>query len=194
MNYTENRKRQMTVLKTKKTEIEKMIAGEDFVVDDHFRMVEDRTYDLMLKFNNTGERKYLEEMLVDSPENLVLRPPFYCAFAENIKLGKNVYINFNCSFLACAPIEIGDRTWIAPNVQIYTPNHEIDPDKRLAADSASAKPVKIGNNCWIGGGSIILGGVTIGDGVTIGAGSVVTKDIPARSIAVGSPCRVIKSF
>lgn len=93
------------------------------------------------------------------------------------------------------PVRIGNRTMIGANAQFYTPQHPIMPEERDGLDGAEwASPITIGDDVWVGGGVIILGGVTIGDGCTIGAGSVVTKDVPPRSVVVGNPGRVVKTL
>jgi maltose O-acetyltransferase len=123
--------------------------------------------------------------------SVVIMPSFYCDYGENIKFGKNVFVNYNCVFLDCNEIEIGDNVFIAPGVQLYTALHPINPEQRNTL-TESARKIKIGANCWIGGGSIILPGVEIGEGTTIGAGSVVTKNIAPRVVACGNPCTVIR--
>ena len=118
-------------------------------------------------------------------------PPFYTDCGKNIKIGKNVFINACCRFQDQGGIEIGDGSLIGHNTTIATLNHDFNPDKRA---NLHPSPVKIGKNVWIGSDSTILPGVEIGDGAVIGAGSIVTKSIPANSIAVGSPARVIKQI
>ena len=118
-------------------------------------------------------------------------PPFYTDCGKNIKIGKNVFINACCRFQDQGGIEIGDGSLIGHNTTIATLNHDFNPDKRA---NLHPGPVKIGKNVWIGSDSTILPGVEIGDGAIIGAGSVVTKNVPANSIAVGSPARVIKQI
>lgn len=103
-------------------------------------------------------------------------------------MGSNVFINFNFTILDCAPITIGNNVFIGPNVQLYTAHHPLEIEARNQ-HIGFAEPITIGNDVWIGGGCIILPGVTIGDGTVIGAGSVVTKDIPANSVAFGNPCK-----
>lgn len=102
-------------------------------------------------------------------------------------------INYNCVFLDVCPITIGDHTFIGPHTGIYTACHSLDPEERLD-EKEYGKPIAIGKNVWIGGHSTILGGIVIGDNVVIGAGSVVTTDIPSNTIAVGNPCKVIRSI
>ncbi len=121
-----------------------------------------------------------------------METPFYCDYGYNIEVGDNFYANFGCVILDVNRVTIGDNVLLAPNVQIYTAGHPVDPEKRLTGKEYG-KPVFIGNNVWIGGGVIICPGVKIGDNVTIGAGSVITRDIPNNTIAVGNPCKVIKS-
>ena len=117
-------------------------------------------------------------------------PPFYTEFGKNIKMGKEVFINTCCHFQDNGGIEIGDGTMFGNNVTIATLNHDIDPKTRY---NATPKPVKIGKKVWIGSNCTILPGVKIGDNSIIGAGSVVVKSIPANSIAVGNPAKVIKN-
>ncbi|MDF2524594.1 MAG: maa, partial [Clostridiales bacterium] len=120
-----------------------------------------------------------------------IEAPFNCDYGYNIEVGENFYANYGCTILDVNKVIIGDNVLLAPNVQIYTAAHPVDPSKRLTGKEF-AKPIVIGNNVWIGGGAIICPGVKIGDNVTIGAGSVVTKDVPENVVAAGNPCRVIR--
>ncbi|KEY73035.1 hypothetical protein S7711_09892 [Stachybotrys chartarum IBT 7711] len=124
-------------------------------------------------------------------DDVFIEPPFRVDYGSNIILGDRFYANFNLTILDCAIITIGDRVMMGPNVMISAATHETEVGSRRA-NIEYALPVTIGDDCWIGGGVIILPGVTIGKGCTIGAASVVTKDIPPWSVAVGSPARVIK--
>ena len=124
-------------------------------------------------------------------ETFGLFPPFYTDCGKNIKIGKNVFINACCRFQDQGGIEIGDGSLIGHNTTIETLNHDFNPSKR---QNLTPSPVKIGKNVWIGSDCTILPGVEIGDGAIIGAGSVVTKSIPANTIAVGNPARVIKEI
>lgn len=145
----------------------------------------------------------LRELLGGIGKNVVIDTPFHCDYGKNIFLGNDLIINMNCTFVDNKPICIGNKVLIASNVQIYTSSHPVLPQERLISGCKErtatffrtyARPVKIGNNVWIGGGSIILPGVTIGENSVIGAGSVVNRSIPANCVAVGNPCRVIRCF
>ncbi len=133
----------------------------------------------------------IKDLLGSCGDNINIIPPFRCDFGFNIHIGNNFIANFNFSVLDEAQVEIGDNVFIGPNTGIYTACHPIDHSERNKG-LEWAKPVKIGNNVWIGGGTTILPGVTIGDNSTIGGGSVVSKDIPSGCVAVGNPCRVIR--
>jgi maltose O-acetyltransferase len=122
-----------------------------------------------------------------------VEPPFYCDYGCNIYVGENFYANFNCVILDPADVRIGDNVFFGPAVQLYTAYHPILPEERNTGYEM-ASPITIGNNVWLGGGAIVQPGVTIGDNTTIGAGSVVTRDIPANVVAMGVPCRVIRSI
>lgn len=132
--------------------------------------------------------------------------PFHVSFGCNIHIGKNFFVNCNCTMMDYAPITIGDNVLIAPNVTITTVNHPLDPVQRRVFDTKDSfhpgkkgnweiiAPVTIGDDVWIGAGAIILPGVTVGSGSTIGAGSVVTHDIPPNVLAFGVPCRVVREI
>lgn len=120
-----------------------------------------------------------------------IEPPFYFCYGRHISLGKGTYINVNCNFIDDGLITIGDAVMFGPAVTIATVGHPIHPGMR---EYMYCDHVTIGNNCWIGGGSIICPGVTIGDNTVIGAGSVVTRDVPANVVAAGNPCKVIREI
>lgn len=140
-----------------------------------------------------GYRKALEAVIAGVPESSVIMTPFHCDYGVNIRLAESVFINSGCTFLDSGSIEIGKHTLIGPSVQIYTPEHPMDYLERRRTIER-ALPVRIGADCWIGGGVVICPGVTVGDRTIIGAGSVVTKDIPADSLAVGNPARVVRTL
>lgn len=135
----------------------------------------------------------LKLLLPNSGQDTWLQPPFYCDYGYNIMLGEKVFFNFNCVVLDVMKVVIGSRTLIGPNVQIYTATHPLHYKER-AAGVEFAKPVKIGEDVWIGGSAVICPGVSIGDRSVIGAGSIVTKDIPSDVFAAGNPCKVIREL
>lgn len=139
-----------------------------------------------------GIREVVAELLPES-EGAFINPPFYCDYGNRIKVGKNFFANYNCTIIDVANVTIGDNCQMAPNVSIYTAGHPIYPSTRNSAYEYG-KAISIGDNVWIGGNTVICPGVNIGDNVVIGAGSVVTRDIPAWSIAVGNPCRVKRTI
>ena len=152
-------------------------------------------YNRQMHGGNSPEMRRLKAQLfgIEERDDIILQPPFYCDYGVNIHPGKSFGANFNCVILDCAEVFFGDNVMLGPAVQIYTVYHPTDPVNR-AKYTEIAKTVRIGSDVWIGGGAIILPGVTIGDNTIIGAGSVVTKDIPANSIAVGNPCKVIRQL
>lgn len=191
---------QIKMENTPQKEQQKMLAGELYLASDpDLIQGRQRASKLTRLYNNTTEeqleerQKILLELFNKIGDNLYITPPFYCDYGCYIKLGNNVYMNFNCVILDCNFVEIGNNVLLAPNVQIYTAYHPIDPELRLSGKELAA-PIKIGNNVWIGGGAIICPGVEIGDNTTIGAGSVVVNNIPERVVAVGNPCRVIRTL
>jgi maltose O-acetyltransferase len=117
-----------------------------------------------------------------------IRPPFFCDYGFNIRLGAGAFLNFNCVILDVVDVTIGDGTQIGPAVQIYAADHPRDPEQRRSGLELG-RPVHIGRNVWIGGGAIILPGIRVGDDAVIGAGSVVTKDVPAGVTVRGNPAR-----
>ncbi len=135
----------------------------------------------------------IQQILGQADDDTFINQPFYCDYGTQIHVGKRFFANFCFTVLDEAPVVIGDDCFIGPNVSIYTACHSTNPIERNTRQEW-AKPVTIGNNVWIGGSVTILAGVTIGDNCTIGAGAVVTHNIPANSIAVGNPARVIKTI
>lgn len=131
--------------------------------------------------------------LFGKSDHPVVVPPFYCDFGCHIEVGKGFYANYGCTINDVAKVTIGERCLLGPHVSIFTAGHPVHPASRSTGWTYGI-PVTIGDDCWIGGCSIILPGITIGCGSVIGAGSVVTKDIPPMSIAVGNPCHVKKTI
>ena len=122
-----------------------------------------------------------------------VNPPFNCDYGHNIEIGKNAFINYNCTIIDVGKVVIGDNCQIAPNVSIYTAGHPVHPATRNTLYEYGID-ITIGNNVWIGGNTVIMPGVHIGDNAVIGAGSIVTRDIPAWTVAAGNPCRVIREI
>jgi len=180
-----------------KTELEKMLAGELYdSMDPELGRRRERARDLCWALNATKEseqaarRALLEQLLGSGGDSAWIQPPFFCDYGSNIELGQKVYFNFNCVVLDVCQVKIGDFTMFGPAVQIYTATHPLNAAERRKAEYA--KPIEIGDDCWIGGGAIILPGVKIGSKTVIGAGSVVTRDVPAGVVAAGNPCRVLR--
>lgn len=181
------------------TEREKMLGGALYDgADPELVAARTRARQLLRRLNDTfgqdeGVRAELLAALLGYPSDAWIEPPFYCDYGPNIRLGREVYFNFNCTILDVALVEIGDRTLFGPAVHIYTASHPLSAAQRRSG-LESGQPVQIGADCWIGGGVIICPGVTIGARCVIGAGSVVTRDIPEDSLAAGNPCRMVRSL
>ena len=181
-----------------KTEKEKMLAGELYdALDPELSRDRARCHDLCQTLNATREnqeqRQELISQLLGQESDITIQPPFFCDYGENIKVGKNVYFNFNCVVLDVAQVTIGDNVLIGPSVQIYTATHPLGAAERREG-LESGEPITIGDDVWIGGGAIICPGVTIGDRSVIGAGSVVTRNIPSDVVVAGNPAKVIREL
>jgi maltose O-acetyltransferase len=177
-----------------RSEKQKMLAGELYRVDAELAADQAATKAWLMRYNVAlaqplSERhKILSERLAHVGNGAVIRPPFFCDYGYNIRLGDGVFLNFNCVILDVAEVAIGDRTQIGPAAQIYAADHPRDAATRKSGVEFG-RPVRIGSDVWIGGGAIILPGVTIGDGAVVGAGSVVTRDVAAGAIVMGNPAR-----
>ena len=135
----------------------------------------------------------MQQLFQKVGENVWIEPDFKCEFGKNITIENDIYINFGCVILDCAKVTIGSHTLLGPNVGLYAANHATDANERING-GCYGKPIHIGKNVWLGGDVKVLPGVSIGDNTIIGTGSIVTKDIPANVIAVGTPCKVIKEI
>lgn len=180
-----------------KTEKQKMLAGELYRPGDAELNADQKANKAwMATYNAVLDRPVAERLALLKAQfgavgaDCVIRPPFFCDFGYNIRLGDGVFLNFNCVILDVVAVSIGDRTQIGPAVQIYAADHPRDARTR-AEGLEFGRPVSIGTDVWIGGGAIIVPGVTIGDGAVIGAGSVVTRDVPPGAIVAGNPAKRI---
>ena len=183
------------------TQKERMHTGEVYLPGDEEIMIEqEKCLERLYDFNQTRPREYekrtkmLKEMFAEYGEGSYIEPPLHANWAgKHVHFGKGVYANFNLTLVDDTHIYVGDYVMFGPNVVVATAGHPILPELRVKQYQYNM-PIRIGSNCWIGAGAIILPGVTIGDNTVIGAGSVVTKDIPANVVAVGNPCRVLREI
>lgn len=181
------------------TELEKALCGEQFSRrDPEVIAFQNRIKDLCFEFNGTApssprRREILSDLVEGYNEYLFVESGFQCIMGKNIHFKGTAFVNLNCTFLDSNIITIGHCTLIGPGCSLICTNHSIDPAERLNG-IFNDRPITIGENVWLGANVTVLPGVTIGDRAVIGAGSVVTHDIPADSIAVGNPCRVVKQI
>ncbi len=181
------------------TEYECMCAGRLFQFDDEIRSMALRARSLLEQYNTLSavsfeeERQILTELFGRFGEGSHIQGPFYCDFGSRIYIGSHTHINFGATLLDAGTISIGDHVQIGPNVGLYTPVHPIDPDVRKT-ELELGRPIVINDGVWLGGHVVVNPGVTIGKNSVIGSGSVVTKDIPDNVVAVGNPCRIIRSI
>ena len=181
------------------TEKEKALSGMEFMRGDReLKAQRERAEALCFELNrtcpqNTEEReRILRQLIKNVAGEYFIKSPFICEYGDYIVLGKNFFANYNCKLMDGGTITFGDDVLIGPDCTFVTVEHSIDPGKRKAGYQIF-KPISVGSNVWFGAGVLVCPGVTIGDNCVIGAGSVVTKDIPANSVAVGNPCRVIRT-
>ncbi len=171
------------------------LPGDDEILEEQFQCQE-KLYDYNQTRPSEGEKrsKLLKEMFAEIGDGCYIEPPLRANWGGHfVYFGKNIYANFNLTLVDDTHIYVGDATMFGPNVTIATAGHPILPELREQAYQYNM-PVRIGKNCWLGAGVIVMPGVTIGDNTVIGAGSIVTKDIPANVVAVGNPCRVMREI
>lgn len=178
------------------TEREKMLRGEIYDANNDAQLIDERTrckeklydYNLLRPSDAAGRSRLLADTLGRVGEGACIEPPFHCDYGTLVSVGRNFFANHNCVMLDGGTIEFGDNVFIGPNCCFTTAEHPLDAAGR-AAGLERARPIRVGNDVWIGAGVTVLPGVCIGDGCVIGAGSVVTRSIPAGMVAYGNPCR-----
>lgn len=189
-------------------ELEKMMMGKlHDTSDPEIRNLMKKAHRLSRKYNELfddetkEQEEILKELLNGIGEGTYLQAPIYFDFG-NTTFGKDCFANFHLTVLDSCPVTIGDRVFFGPNCSLVTPVHPYCKEERCfqrkedgtVYDLEYAKPITIGNDCWLASNVVVCAGVTIGEGCVIGAGSVVTRDIPANSLAAGNPCRVIRQI
>lgn len=182
------------------SEKSKMLAGELYDSSDQ-ELVDLRVKARLLteQFNRTSvthkdqRQQLLKELFGSTGEHLYIEPTFNCDYGSNIYVGERFYANFGCVILDVAEVHIGDNCLLAPQVGIYTATHPLDPEERNSGLEL-AKPISIGDNCWIGGRAVINPGVCLGDNVVVGAGAVVTHSFGSHVVLAGNPAKVIKEI
>jgi maltose O-acetyltransferase len=179
---------------------ELMLAGEPYIADDpDLERDSFRARQLCHRLSSLDptatqeQHEIFTELLGAIGEDTHIRPPFYCDYGSHTTVGARTFANFGLVALDVAAITIGDDVQIGPNVQLLTATHPLEPGPRRATWE-SAEPITIGDNVWLGGGVIVCPGVSIGADTVVGAGSVVTRDLPAGVVAVGSPARVVRTL
>ena len=190
------------------SEKEKMLAGRIYdPTDEELTILRTKAHRLSQHYNTLFEdddlrNTIIDELIPSKGEGLYLQGPIYFDYGIFTSFGKNCYANFNFTVLDVCPVNIGSNVFFGPNCSLMTPRHPLRwqernikfKDDKTVYDDEYAKPINIGDNCWIAANVVITGGVTIGEGCVIGAGSVVTKDIPENSLAAGNPCKVIREI
>jgi acetyltransferase-like isoleucine patch superfamily enzyme len=147
-----------------------------------------------LTFNDADQVRTLFAELIGRPvdDSFLLIPPFYTTGGADIRLGRNVFVNQNCTFYDLGGLDIADDVMIGPNVSLITSGHPVAPSQRRAF--TIAKPIVIERNVWIGAGATIIGGVTVGENSVVAAGAVVTRDVPRDTLVGGNPAKLIRSI
>jgi maltose O-acetyltransferase len=174
-----------------------MLAGDLYRADDReLAEASVRAMALVEQFNQSpshdkaGRRRILLQLLGALGDGTEIRPPLYCEYGLQLRIGARTFVNFGLTALDVAAITVGDDVQIGPNVQLLTPTHPVDPELRRSK-LESAQPITIGDNVWLGGGVIVLPGVSIGPNTVVGGGAVVVKDLDPGVVAVGNPARVV---
>lgn len=183
------------------TEKEKMLAQKLYDANYDVQLEQERLEckTLCQQYNNLPIKNieerhdFIKKILGNTGENVHIEPDFWCDYGYNIKVGENFYANHGLVILDAGGVTFGDNVFIAPGCGFHTSGHPVDYERRNAG-LEYAYPIVVGNNVWFGAGVQVMPGVKIGDNVVIGGGSVVVKDIPSDSVAVGNPCKVIRKI
>lgn len=179
---------------------ERLRKGETILPNDPetYKMHEAsyQTKELLVQMNNSTDPKEIRDLLsqitaTQIDESVAIFTPLYINYGKHTKIGKNVFINFDCTFLDLGGITIEDNVLIAPKVSLLSEGHPLDPETRHAL---VPKPIHIKKNAWIGVGATILQGVTIGENAVVASGAVVSKDVPDNTIVGGIPAKIIKTI
>jgi maltose O-acetyltransferase len=175
-----------------------MLAGESYnCLDPDLETERQRARELLRLYNRSEaapERQaILEQLLGHIGQGASIEPPFYCSYGQNIRIGEHTYLNVLCTILDCNLVRIGQHVMIGPGVQIYTAAHHLQAEARSQGWEI-ARAISIEDNVWIGGGAILLPGVCIGRNAVVGAGAVVSRSVPANTVAAGNPARVIREI
>jgi maltose O-acetyltransferase len=181
-----------------RTEREKMLAGETYYGFDPDLDAERQQVQALLRRYNLAETvperlTILQQLLGRIGRNSIIEQPFFCSYGRNIHIGDHVYLNFSCTVFDNNEVHIGHHVMIGPVVQIYTVAHAVHAESRIRGEEV-AKPIVIEDNVWLGGGAILLPGVRVGRNAVVGAGAVVTRSVPANTVVVGNPARVIREI
>lgn len=182
------------------TEKEKMLSGQLYnAADQELVILRHRARILTEKFNRSsiadleGRTNLLKQLFGTTGETIYIEPSFNCDYGQNIHVGDNFYANFGCVILDVAKVTFGANCFLAPQVGIYTATHPLDPTIRNSG-LEYARPITLGDNCWVGGHAVINPGVTLGNNVVVGAGAVVTKSFGDNVVLAGNPARIIKTI
>ena len=186
-------------LPSQKDIFERLLAGETILpTDPQIGRLREEAFalkELLIQMNNSSNpeeiSKILSRILNKEIQDVTIFTPIYINYGRHINIGKNVFINFDCTFLALGGITIEDDVLIGPKVSLITENHPLNPQER---NGLIGKPIHIKKNAWIGASATILPGVTIGENAVIAAGAVVSKDVPDNTVVGGIPAKFIKTI